>query len=174
MTRTGEMHAPPVSKSKPALIIVEIFKEALGPLSTNDIYEAAKAKGITLSSSAIGANLYTIWRDKGVEGYSQSRAVKFPGEKTPRYWLTAAPGWSPRWIVTQDYRVVPAGSADALTIGQIRPGAAEEIEPGEIDQQTAAPQDQQPRLCQTCDAPLIGPLPFCSDICKETFFGVKG
>ena len=90
--RSG-FHFPKVDRSPVLQVIVEILKSAAAPLTSNDIYELAKDRGVTLSASAIGSNLDAI---RNNEGYAVSPAIRGDDGKY-RYWLQSAPGWTPRW-----------------------------------------------------------------------------
>lgn len=143
MSRTqGKMNAGRIKNSRRLQRIVAVLKEAAHPLSAEEIarraYEFDTSGRIMLNVStnigemrsdenrADGYNVSfsTIWkpghpapgmrenRDKSVTFFVERKTMPWHDGR-PRYWLAAAPGWTPRWTVAPDGHVRPA-----------RPGAA--------------------------------------------------
>ena len=94
--------------------IIEILKAAEHPLSAQEIavraYDFGQSGKIMLN---VSTNIGEIRAPVNFEaGYiiSAARVFRQDPERPhvswhdshPRYWLIAAPGWSPRWTVTED------------------------------------------------------------------------
>lgn len=107
------MHSTPVKNSRRLQLIVEILKDASRPLSSSDIYDASKAMSVmgkpVLSASAVGTCIGEI-RDDPDHGVAGRKAA---GKQYFEYWLTKAPGWTPRWTVNAAGVPVPFGTAPA-------------------------------------------------------------
>lgn len=85
-------------------MLLEILKSAPGPLTGMEVQQAFQQRGKWAVNP--GTDIGELGRNPG---YVTSGGVHFPDRKY-RYWLIAAPGWTPSWIVTKDFRVVRIGS----------------------------------------------------------------
>jgi len=90
MSKQG-FHWRIIQNSKPLQLLLDILKEADGPMTGMEIQLEAQKRGTWVANPStsvdeIGEN----------PGYKTSGGVRFPDGKY-RYWLIDAPGWSPRW-----------------------------------------------------------------------------
>ena len=110
----GHINAGRVDRSPRLMRIIEILKEAEHPLSAQEIairaYDFGASGKIMLN---VSTNIGEIRAPVNYEaGYIVSPAKVFrqdPGrtpyawhDSRPRYFLIAAPGWYPRWTVTEE------------------------------------------------------------------------
>lgn len=159
--------------SKPQLqAMLGVLRDLDGPATVGDMRRELERRGVTIEAIPT-----VVWEIGQNPGYTTSGGVRFPDGKW-RYWLIAAPGWSPRWKVTADHRVVSATAPDSfygpakteqhdVTISA-RPGIQKNEEPEMVS---------IPCVCLQCGHPLpeghSGP-PFCKDEgkdCKSAFLG---
>lgn len=170
----GHINAGRVDRSARLMRIVEVLKEAVYPLSAQEIavraYDFAVSGKVMLNvSTNIGEIRAQVNRDLGyvVSEAATWRSDRYPWhDGRPRYRLIAAPGWSPRWTVDEEGNyVLFARSQPAL--GQARTGAGAESE----HSWDKGPRESESRTCKKCGSPLPdeGP-PFCSDTCKAAWF----
>ena len=161
----SRMHTSKIGDRWQPVLVINIMKNAEGPLTMQDIYDEIRDRGHKkFSPSMVGACFAEIRDDKGGEGYAMSPAVLFP-DGYHRYWLTRAPNWEPRWKLIPEYegkkmvrfRIVRRGS-QKYTHPQLVPRAAEKAE-------TAAPgcrkeaqgESAQERKCSY--PPCTNPVP---------------
>lgn len=151
---TKRSHWRDISRAVQLQRMLEVLKAADAPYTRKDVRLALEARGYDIEAIPT-----VIWEISQNTGYSTSGGVRFPDGKW-RYWLTAAPGWTPRWRVNKQYQVVPFDAPDegvAINAGQ--PGQS--FEPEEEEQ-------QGPATCPQCGAETDGG--FCSEEHKREFF----
>lgn len=109
------MNAGRVEKSPRLMRIVEILKAADHPLSSQEIatqaYDFSSSGKIMLN---VSTNIGEIRSEENISsGYfippsRHWKSDKYPWhDGRPRYWLEAAPGWTPRWNIDDDGNLVP-------------------------------------------------------------------
>ena len=159
----GHINAGRIDRSRRLQVILELLKRSDYPLSSEEIarqaYDHAQSGRIMLNvSTNIGEMRAQVNRDAG---YIVSEAAawkdgKYPWhDGRPRYWLIAAPGWTPRWRITEEGILVPT-SSPALQA----PQPAQDHQPDE------------PRLCSNpaCRKPLpAGERYTCDDACNRAW-----
>ena len=112
----GHINAGRIDRSRRLQVILELLKRSDYPLSSEEIarqaYDHAQSGRIMLNvSTNIGEMRAQVNRDAG---YIVSEAAawkdgKYPWhDGRPRYWLIAAPGWTPRWRITEESILVPS------------------------------------------------------------------
>lgn len=167
------MHSALVKDSSRLQLLVRILMDAARPLSSNDIYDIAKemASGNVslLSASSIGTCIGEVRLDP--DYYISGRKV--PGRQYNEYWLTKAPGWTPRWIVNSEGRVIPY----RLMMENRTPASEQEfIPPQAKPAETITGAPAGPLRCVSCKETELPPdhkgAPLCAR-CRESLFGLK-
>ena len=146
--------------------MLALLKDMDGPKTQGDIRDELKARGLERKIEAIPTIIWEIGQNKDA-GYETSGGVRFPDGQY-RYWLIKAPGWTPRWRVTKDFKIVPyeeAGQGDMGTWGH-------GVEAGHGDKGTWGQGENEEgveeKKCPECGAKTDGG--FCDDGCKDAFF----
>jgi hypothetical protein len=156
--------------SKPQLqYVLSVLKDAADPLTQGDVRRELERNGLKDKVEAIPT---VIWEIGQNPGYKTSGGVRFP-DGTYRYWLISAPGWTPVWMITGDFRKVAYTIADCgLRIADSRPVPCT-LNP------VPCPMNHDPcipRTCITCGKPIgdDGP-PFCDNdgLCKNIHLGIE-
>jgi len=163
MTRKS-FHWREIEKSPDLQYLLELLKDLDEPLSAVDLSELSRPYSGARPRLANVATLLAELRKN--PGYTCGGGLgwgKFP-DGLYKYWLIEAPGWTPRWIVADEYRVVPYGSGENLRMMSPR---SPEQESNEFAPPGHEPAIEVPRsTCSTCGKELpedhTGP-PWCKD-----------
>lgn len=143
--------------------VVELLKAATNPLSGMEIQIQA---WVTNASTSIAEIRCERNREAG---YMVSPATSWRGGRepwhdgNPRYWLLAAPGWTPRWSVDAEGFIFPYTDSQGLKQGARTAPLKPETQVRQIETVAA-------RLCRFCGAPVNenkrASAEFCGDACR--------
>lgn len=154
-------------KSWQLRIVRDVLMEASAPMTQGDVRRELERLGYKDKVEAIPTVIWEIGQNKDA-GYATSGGLRFPDGQY-RYWLIAAPGWTPRWIVTKDFKVVPAGEQVRSAECEVRNDGADVVPPSQphtIPPSAVAP----PRLCLVCDLSAAAGSLFCGEACEEKYW----
>ena len=163
----GHIRYALVSKSRRLQKVVKLLMAAPHPLSGMEIQMQAWVTNASTSIAEIRCEM------NRAEGYDISDARAWKGglypwhDGRPRYWLIAAPGWSPRWRVDGEGRLLPC------TAG--RGQKAQSAEGMEHREKEKAPPSSGVCQLQRCGRPipaarLENGAKFCCDPHKDEFW----
>lgn len=175
-THEGHINYALVSRSKRLQKVVDLLKQADYPLSGFEIQLQAWVTNASTSIAEIRGERNMA------DGYLVSAATTWKGgeqpwqDGNPRYFLIAAPGWSPRWMVTPEGVLVPYTAAQGQEQRIDRP--RKDAPPGVViaEREVRPPAPAGPRLCryQHCRQPLPDDAPpekvFCTAECRDGFW----
>jgi len=170
----GHINAGRINKSRRLQIIMELLKRAEHPLSAEEIsqqaYDFGKSGKIMLNVSTNIGEMRSS--DNIADGYVVSHATCWKGGRyiwhdgRPRYFLLAAPAWTPRWTIGEG-GVLIYGNGSGVR-GQ------NDLEHMTIDKLPLTP-DPLPQTNLSCKNSLCGNVvtgesAFCCDQCRAHFF----
>ncbi len=156
MSSQKTFHWRRIENSAPLQLLLGIMKSADHPLSGMEIQLEAQRMGTWI------ANPSTCLNEIGQnEGYEVSPGTRFPDGKH-RYWLMAAPGWTPAWGVNAELRVVPHVGNCELRIAN-----------DELKTRQEHSEQRAIRTCRACGMEIgTDGSPFCNEECKSAFFNM--
>jgi hypothetical protein len=169
MSSTKSFHWREVEKSEDLQLLLQLLKDADGPLSGVDISESSRPY---LGAKPRLANVVTLIAElKRNPGYDCAGGLawgRFP-DGLYKYWLVTAPGWRPRWIVNDDYKILPyMEGIDLRTRGHRIENKKIEQEPvsrgGAEGAEKSEPEAPVPaNRCGACGKELPPGPPWCKD-----------